>query len=243
MLNIDASVGYHPRRCDARGAAAPGGYDAGGVAWGEDRRRAARPGGVSPDCFDGVVRHQSHDVDLVGASRQPAGGPGAPRAVSTWAAVAIDPADPASSRCASRAFAGRIRMDAGAVGWPDAGPASAQVLWRAHQGPAGAKLVAPSRLSAQTRGLPLCPSPSRGRAPVPGEPKKRLAALKPRETIVFEDETGFTLHPRLGRGWAKRGQRLRVATRSAHRERLNIFGWVAPLLGRRGMLRHPQGNH
>jgi transposase len=34
-----------------------------------------------------------------------------------------------------------------------------------------------------------------------------------------------------------------VATRSAHRERLNIFGWVAPLLGRRGMLRCPHGNH
>ena len=47
----------------------------------------------------------------------------------------------------------------------------------------------------------------------------------------------------MGRGWAKRGQRLRVATRSAHRERLNIFGWVAPLLGRRGVLRHPHGNH
>ena len=50
------------------------------------------------------------------------------------------------------------------------------------------------------------------------------------------------MHPRLGRGWAKRGQRLRVATRSGHRERLNLFGWVAPLLGRRGVLRHPRGN-
>jgi len=83
----------------------------------------------------------------------------------------------------------------------------------------------------------------RGRAAVPGEPKKRLAALTPHETIVLEDETGFTLHPRLGRGWAKRGQRLRVATRSAHRERLTLFGWVAPLLGRRGLLRQPHGNH
>jgi transposase len=46
----------------------------------------------------------------------------------------------------------------------------------------------------------------------------------------------------LARGWAKRGQRLRVLTRSAHHERLNLFGWVAPLLGRRGLLRRPQGN-
>jgi len=34
-----------------------------------------------------------------------------------------------------------------------------------------------------------------------------------------------------------------VATRSAHRARLNLFGWVAPLLGRRGLIRQPHGNH
>lgn len=33
-----------------------------------------------------------------------------------------------------------------------------------------------------------------------------------------------------------------MATRSAHHERLNLFGWVAPLLGRRGLLRLPHGN-
>jgi transposase len=66
--------------------------------------------------------------------------------------------------------------------------------------------------------------------------------LTAKETIVFEDETGFTLHPRLGRGWCKVGQRLRVLTTSQHQKRLNIFGWVAPLLGRMGMLTCPQGN-
>jgi hypothetical protein len=60
--------------------------------------------------------------------------------------------------------------------------------------------------------------------------------------VVFEDETGYTLHPRLGMGWAKRGQRLRIPTTSQHQARLNIFGWVAPLLGRAGLVRHPQGN-
>jgi len=59
---------------------------------------------------------------------------------------------------------------------------------------------------------------------------------------VFEDETGFTLHPRLGMGWAKRGRRFRIPTTSQHRTRLNIFGWVAPLLGKTGLIRHPQGN-
>jgi transposase len=60
--------------------------------------------------------------------------------------------------------------------------------------------------------------------------------------MVFEDETGFTLHPRLGMGWAKKGQRLRIPTTSQHHKRLNLFGWVAPLLGRKGLLRQPQGN-
>ncbi len=56
----------------------------------------------------------------------------------------------------------------------------------------------------------------------------KKTAVKPGETIVFEDETGFTLHLRLGVGWAKVGKRLRVLTTRQHRERLNLFGWVAP---------------
>ena len=35
---------------------------------------------------------------------------------------------------------------------------------------------------------------------------------------------------------------MRIPTTSQHRQRLNLFGWVAPLLGRRGMVRSPQGN-
>ena len=60
--------------------------------------------------------------------------------------------------------------------------------------------------------------------------------------MVFQDETGFTLHPRLGFGWARRGQRLRVPTTSQHHKRLNLSGWVAPLLGRHGMIRTELGN-
>ena len=60
--------------------------------------------------------------------------------------------------------------------------------------------------------------------------------------MVFEDETGFTLHPRLGRGWARRGQRLRVPTTSQHHTRLNCFGWVAPMLKRWRVLRTARGN-
>ncbi len=50
-------------------------------------------------------------------------------------------------------------------------------------------------------------------------------------------------HPRLSRLWARRGERVRVPTGSEHRQRLNVFGWVAPLLGRHGMMmRLPKGN-
>ncbi|MGA2587073.1 MAG: IS630 family transposase [Candidatus Aminicenantales bacterium] len=60
--------------------------------------------------------------------------------------------------------------------------------------------------------------------------------------MVFQDETGFTLHPRLGRGWAKRGHSFRIPTTSQHRQRLNLSGWVAPLLGRYGIIRTERGD-
>lgn len=60
--------------------------------------------------------------------------------------------------------------------------------------------------------------------------------------MVFQDETGFSLHPRLGQGWAKVGQRLRVTTTSQHQKRINVSGWVAPLRGRYGMVRTERGN-
>jgi transposase len=59
---------------------------------------------------------------------------------------------------------------------------------------------------------------------------------------VFQDETGFTLHPRLSRGWAKKGERLRIPTTSQHRLRLNVSGWVAPLIGRFGMVQTIKGD-
>jgi transposase len=44
--------------------------------------------------------------------------------------------------------------------------------------------------------------------------------------LLFSDETGFCLHPKLGRVWAKKGSQPFVLTKSEHRKRLNIFGWV-----------------
>jgi len=65
---------------------------------------------------------------------------------------------------------------------------------------------------------------------------KKLRHLGPRDVLVFEDKTGFSKHPRLSRLWTPCGQRARIPTRNEHRQRLNVFGWVAPLLGRHGMM-------
>ena len=46
----------------------------------------------------------------------------------------------------------------------------------------------------------------------------------------------------MGRGWARKGKRLRVPTTSQHRQRLNLSGWVAPLLGKKGLIRTARGN-
>ncbi|HBH97842.1 MAG TPA: hypothetical protein DDX89_08715 [Candidatus Omnitrophica bacterium] len=61
-------------------------------------------------------------------------------------------------------------------------------------------------------------------------------------SLSYPVRFSFTRHPRLGRGWALRGKWLRIPTTSQHHERLNLSGWVAPLLGRYGLVRTPQGN-
>lgn len=60
--------------------------------------------------------------------------------------------------------------------------------------------------------------------------------------VLFEDETGFSLHPKLGRVWAKKGSRPFVYTRSQHQRRLNLFGWVDPLQGQHGIMEWIKGN-
>lgn len=60
--------------------------------------------------------------------------------------------------------------------------------------------------------------------------------------MLFSDETGFSLHPKLGRLWVKKGTQPTVLTRSQHQKRLNVFGWTDPISGRHGMTRQERGN-
>jgi len=65
---------------------------------------------------------------------------------------------------------------------------------------------------------------------------------KEERVILFEDEAGFSLHPKLGRMWAKKGSQPYVPTRSQHQKRLNVFGWVDPVNGLHGMIKWVKGN-
>jgi transposase len=60
--------------------------------------------------------------------------------------------------------------------------------------------------------------------------------------VLFADEAGFSLHPKLGRVWVKKGTQPYVYTRSSHSYRLNVYGWVDPVSGRHGMMKHARGN-
>jgi transposase len=63
-----------------------------------------------------------------------------------------------------------------------------------------------------------------------------------KKVILFADEAGFSIHPKLGRVWCKRGTQPTVMTRSQHQKRLNVFGWVDPVSGKHGMMRSKRGN-
>jgi transposase len=74
--------------------------------------------------------------------------------------------------------------------------------------------------------------------------KKLLLARESdgKRAVVFEDETGFSLHPRLGRIWGKKGTKSYIYTRSQHQKRLNLFGWVDPINGFHGVMKWVRGN-
>jgi len=63
-----------------------------------------------------------------------------------------------------------------------------------------------------------------------------------KSVILFEDEAGFSLHPKLGRMWVKKGIQPYVYTGSQHQKRLNVFGWVEPVTGLHGMMKWIKGN-
>ena len=70
-----------------------------------------------------------------------------------------------------------------------------------------------------------------------------MAETKPEENVViFEDEAGFSLHPKLGKVWAKKGLQPIVYTKSQRQCKINMFGWVELLGGHHGMMESETGD-
>jgi hypothetical protein len=63
-----------------------------------------------------------------------------------------------------------------------------------------------------------------------------------KKVILFEDEAGFSFHPKLGRMWVKKGSQPYVYTRSQHQKRVNAFGWVDPINGLHGIMKWARGD-
>jgi hypothetical protein len=57
---------------------------------------------------------------------------------------------------------------------------------------------------------------------------QRILKQKEKALLVFADESGFSIHPKLG-GGAMRGSEPTVPTTSQHHKRLSLRGWVEPV--------------
>jgi hypothetical protein len=71
---------------------------------------------------------------------------------------------------------------------------------------------------------------------------RRILELGELALLACADERGLSLHPKLGRVWARRGTQPRVRTTSRHQKRLSLSGWVDPLFGWHAPFRRPKGN-
>jgi len=140
---------------------------------------------------------------------------------------------------------GGIRSAAHAMGRCCRGRVPAQGVQRRSQAATSAQLAETARIRSQAAGIPVCTSHRRRRCRVPARAQKklhRILKLGELALLVFSDESGFSLHPKLGRVWAPRGTQPVVPTTSQHHKRLNLFGWVEPLYGWHGLFRWPKGN-
>lgn len=131
-----------------------------------------------------------------------------------------------------------------ALGWNFGYGVSEEVLGDLDPASASPELAPEVRLRPQKARVLFNPGYGEGNSSIQATAQKKLRSIMngERAVVVFGDETGFSLHPRLGRLWMKRGSRIRVATKSQHRQRLNLFGWVEPLRGWYGFLRILKGD-
>ena len=141
--------------------------------------------------------------------------------------------------------AGGIRFAAHAMGWRCSSRIFAESMPRRAQTTTSTQLAETTGICSQAAGISVCAGHGQRRCRIPAWAQKklnRILKLGELALLVFSDESGFSLHPRLGRVWARRGTQPVVPTTSQQHKRLNLFGWVEPLYGWHGLFRWPKGN-
>ena len=142
-------------------------------------------------------------------------------------------------------IAHRVRNATYSLGWCGGGGVSAERVQRRTETPSSPQLAQAPGLCLEASGLSLHSSQQRGSGWFSTRVEKKLDRIlnqAEKALLIFADESGFSLHPKLGRVWAKRGSRPSVPTTSQHQKRLNLFGWVDPLKGWHGLFRWAKGN-
>lgn len=131
------------------------------------------------------------------------------------------------------------------LGWDGGGGVLAQRVQRQTPAAPVTQLVEAIGLCLEATELSLPSSQQQGSCSVSARAQKKLQRIvkqKEKALLIFADESGFSIHPKLGRVWAKRGSHPTVPTTSQHHKRLNLFGWVEPLKGWHGLFPWPKGN-
>ena len=142
-------------------------------------------------------------------------------------------------------IARRVRPPTKPLGWRSGGGIFAQRMQCRTQTPSSTQLAEAAGFRLEASGLSLHPGQQQRSCPFSTRAEKKLHRILEqgeKALLVFADESGFSLHPKLGRVWAKRGYQPTVPTTSHHGKRLNLFGWVEPLKGWHGLFRWPKGN-
>jgi len=230
---------------NSQGIAAAGRLGSGRVDRNPDRWTVAAFVGMEIDCRQSPVWSESASGGGLDCESQPAGTRQSLRFGALWQALPIGSCGAKPAGESIDEVAGGVRPATKALGWRGGGRVFAKRMQHRTQTPSSSQLAPAVGLCLEAPNLPL-PSGQQPRShPLSSWSEKKLYRIlgqSEKALLIFQDESGFSLHPKLGRVWAKRGSQPTVPTTSQHHQRLNLFGWVEPLKGWHGLFRWPKGN-
>jgi transposase len=230
---------------DCQSVAAHGRFDSWRLDRNSNRRAAAAFVGMEIDGCQSLVWSEPSGCDRLDPQSQPTRPRESLRLGAFWPAVAIGSCSPRQAGEGIEEVARRVWSATKALGWRGGGRVLAQRMQRRTQTASGTQLAQAAGLRVEASGVPLRSGQQQRSRPLSAWAEKKLHRIleqSEKALLVFADESGFSLHPKLGRVWAKRGSQPTVPTTSQHHKRLNLFGWVEPLKGWHGLFRWPKGN-